>query len=59
MQREAKRVAELAHAAVMAAAAGGHDTGEFPALASRPVPADTGGDNGAVPVQRRGGAGQP
>ncbi|MDT5026165.1 MAG: hypothetical protein QOE61_2591, partial [Micromonosporaceae bacterium] len=30
VQREAKRFAELAAAAVMAAAAGGTDTGEFP-----------------------------
>src|SRR6266511_2605780 len=36
VQREAKRVADLAAAAVMAAAAGGADTGEYPMVSSRP-----------------------
>jgi hypothetical protein len=35
VQREAKRVADLAAAAVMAAAAGGTDTGEFPQVTIR------------------------
>jgi cell division septum initiation protein DivIVA len=36
VQREAKRVADLAAAAVMAAAAGGADTGEYPQVPVRP-----------------------
>jgi chromosome segregation ATPase len=69
VQREAKRVADLAAAAVMAAAAGGADTGEYPlvnivaAAADRmadPEPAASTKDNGhgkdaepRVPAARR------
>ncbi|HET8684304.1 MAG TPA: hypothetical protein VFM54_20870, partial [Micromonosporaceae bacterium] len=37
VRREAKRVAELAAAAVMAAATGGADTGEYPKVMARPA----------------------
>lgn len=52
VQREAKRVADLAAAAVMAAAAGG-DTGEYPQIVlRRPAePAAGGSDRPPVPLQ--------
>ena len=55
VQREAKRVAELAAAAVMAAAAGGAtDTGEFPRLSSRrPRPEAATGHRNAPPSRTR------
>jgi cell division septum initiation protein DivIVA len=48
VQREAKRVAELAAAAVMAAAAGGTDTGEFPRVVLPSGP-DRAADSAAQP----------
>jgi cell division septum initiation protein DivIVA len=48
VQREAKRVAELAAAAVLAAAAGGADTGEFPRVVL-PAGADRAADGVAQP----------
>ena len=62
MQREAKRVAELAAAAVMAAAAGGADTGEYPRVMARPAPDRTADESsgppagGAIPDQRPTGS---
>jgi hypothetical protein len=67
VQREAKRVAELASAAVMAAAMGGADTGEYPKIVvAQPVAGnghraqpDAGNGHRAQPVAGDGHRAQP